>query len=96
VNDFNSYVNSNSNKGGKGEQKGGMDYASVLSALAGKYEGASEEEIISAIIEEAEKSRRNGTLSDADIDEFAQMVAPMLTPVQRKKLAKVVKFLKGI
>ena len=39
MNDFNSYVNSNSNKGGKGEQKGGMDYASVISALAGKYEG---------------------------------------------------------
>lgn len=94
--DFKSYVNSNANKRSGEEQKGGMDYASVLSALAGKYEGASEEEIISAIIEEAEKSRRNGTLSDADIDAFANSVSPLLTPVQRKKLAKVVKFLKGV
>ena len=90
--DFNSYLNSNEQKG-RG-QPNDLDAKTLLGELAGKYEGASEEEIISAIIEEAEKSRRNGTLSDADIDAFAQSVYPMLNASQQRKLQKVVKFLK--
>ena len=94
MNDFNSFVNSKGDGKESANTNGGFDAASVLSALAGKYEGASEDEIISAIISEAEKGRRNGTLTDADIDSFAQSVAPFLNEQQKRKLLKVIKYLK--
>ena len=47
-----------------------------------------------AIIKEAEKSRKNGTLSDKEIDNFASTIAPLLNDKQRKTLASVVARLK--
>ena len=102
--DFNSYVNGQGNGSDKGRGanqntgsgdflNGSIDISTVLNALAGKYEGADEKEIISAIIAEAEKGRRNGTLTDEALKSFEATVSPMLTPEQRKKLSGVVKFL---
>ncbi len=95
--DFNSYLNQG-NRGerpqeGVGEQYGGIDIATVLNALAGKYEGAKEDEIISAIVSEVDKGRKNGTLTDADLISFRDTVAPMLDEKQRKRLNKIVKYL---
>ena len=67
----------------------------TLKAFAQKYEGASEEQIISQILIEAQKGRENGTLTDADIDRFRNMLYPMLNKSQREKLDKVVKTLKS-
>ena len=47
-----------------------------------------------AILTEAERGRKNGTLSDDDIDNFAALVLPMINPEQQKTLEKVVKRLK--
>ncbi|MBO7214909.1 MAG: hypothetical protein J6V66_05380 [Clostridia bacterium] len=66
----------------------------TLKAFAQKYEGASEDQIISQILIEAQKGRENGTLTDADIDRFKNMLYPMLNKSQREKLDKVVKKLK--
>ena len=63
----------------------------MLSNFAKKYEGASQSELISAIMKEAEKGRRNGTLSNADIERFANMLAPMLNHDQKKQLDMIVK-----
>ncbi len=73
------------------EQNNNMD---LLKSLAKKYEGASENDIISAIMLEAEKGRKKGTLKDSDIDNFYNMLYPMLNASQRKKLDEVVKKLK--
>ena len=43
---------------------------------------------------EAEKGRKNGSLSDADLDNFYNALAPMLDGAKRKKLEQVVKKLK--
>ena len=92
--DFNSYTPEESAKrsGEAGAQSGGEDIASLASRLtaAGKGEG----DILRAIYEEAEKSRRAGTLSDADLDNFYNALAPMLDGVKRKKLAFVIGRLK--
>ena len=89
--DFNSYEKKETvNQGLNG------DAMNNLRKLAGKYEGASENDLISAIMIEAEKGRRNGTLSDADVDNFANMIAPMLNPSQRAKLKAVVSKIKNI
>ncbi|MBO5851577.1 MAG: hypothetical protein J6R29_04525, partial [Clostridia bacterium] len=59
-----------------------------------KYEGASEEDIISAIMLEAEKGRKRGTLTDSDIDNFYKMLYPMLNSSQQKKLNSVINKIK--
>ena len=76
---------------------GGMDKSvfSYFSSLAAKYEGKSGDELIKAILKEAEKGRKNGTLTDADIDNFAATLSPMLNDKQRKILDGVVKKLKN-
>ncbi|MCQ2399148.1 MAG: hypothetical protein MJ072_01420, partial [Clostridia bacterium] len=75
--DFNSYSEKktathdkkdmNKNSGGTG----GQNLASLITSLASKYNGKSENELLSAIMAEAERSRRVGTLSNEDIDRFA-------------------------
>ncbi len=94
------YSNGNyASSGYNGNNAGGnppLDMANILSALAGRFEGRSEQDIISAIIAEAEKNRRNGTLTDADLDGFENSVAPMLDRKQRAKLSRVVAYLKRI
>ena len=86
--DFNSYKPNNNSSSNQ-------DYMSVISSLAKKYEGASESDLISAIMQEAEKGRRNGTLTDSDIDNFARVLSPMLNANQQKKLQSVVKKIKS-
>lgn len=68
--------------------------AEQFSALASAYEGKNADEIMKAILTEAERGRKNGTLSDDDIDNFAALVLPMINPEQQKTLEKVVKRLK--
>ena len=76
--------------GGNGGQ--GMNGAAfdMLKNIAGRYEGASESELISAILAEAMKSRAAGTLSDSEIDSFVAQISPMLTAAQRSRLNAVV------
>lgn len=70
------------------------DIFATFSSLASKYEGKSADEMMAAILAEAEKERKNGTLSDADIDKFVAVVSPMLSDKQRKMLKTVVARLK--
>ena len=70
------------------------DIFATFSSLASKYEGKSADEMMAAILAEAEKGRKNGTLSDADIDKFVAVVSPMLSDKQRKMLKTVVARLK--
>lgn len=66
----------------------------LVKMLAGKYDGKSEKELLTAIFKEAEKGRKNGTLSDADIDRFASILAPLVDSTKRKKLYEVCEKLK--
>ena len=84
--DFNNYQ--------KGVDKNQADTMNAIKNFAGKYEGASENELLSEIMREAEKGRRNGTLSDSDIDRFKSMLEPMLNSSQRQKLHKVIEKIK--
>lgn len=61
-----------------------------------EYGGKSERDILGAILAQAEKGKREGTLTNADIDRFCSAVAPSLTAAQRKKLKKVADDLKKI
>ena len=91
--DFNSYANKTTDdKTGAPDKK----LSDLITSLAGKYDGANEKELMQAIVREAEKGKRNGTLSNADIDRFASMLAPLLDDRKRSYLKKVVAELKKI
>lgn len=94
--DFNSYCKNNGETSNANSGKPDPKLADLLSSLAGKYNGASETELMQAIIKEAEKGKRNGTLSNKDIDNFANMLAPLLDEKKRSYLKKVVAQLKKI
>ncbi|MBE5741837.1 MAG: hypothetical protein E7360_00755 [Clostridiales bacterium] len=95
--DFFSFTEENSNKNKTESPKNGKNVNfAQFAQLASKYEGKSAEEMMQAIVSEAERSRKNGTLSNEDIDNFASSVAPLLNDKQRKMLMTVVQRLKKI
>ncbi|MBR2617359.1 MAG: hypothetical protein IKC56_03940 [Clostridia bacterium] len=72
----------------KGKPQGGKE-EEMLSAFAKKYEGKSEGELIREIMAVAKENRKNGTLSDEEIDRYVSLLAPMLGEDKRKKLYAV-------
>ncbi len=94
--DFNSFVNNEKNK--KREAPNGMDknLYNLVSSLAGKFDGKSQNDLIKAIYQEAKKGKQQGTLSNADIDNFVGMLSPLLDDKKRKMLNKIADELKKI
>lgn len=74
---------------------GNGDMTKIFAKFASAYEGKSGDEVMSAILAEAEKGRKSGALTDEKIDEFASAVAPFLSGKQRKMLETIVKRLKA-
>ncbi len=64
--------------------------------IASAYNGMSNMDMLKNILIEAEKSKRAGTLSNQEIENFYQSFAPMLNNVQRRKLREIVDRLKAI
>ncbi len=87
--DFNDYINSN-------QSSNGPDLESIVRGIAQKFDGKSNGDLLKAIYEEALKGKRNGTLTNAEIDNFASMLSPMLDDKQRIVLKKVVNELKKL
>lgn len=99
---FNDYAKRKRESQNRGDNKDGSPFGAssggafeALNALAGKYEGASESEIMRAIYAEAKRSRKNGTLSNERIDEFVETISPMLSREQAQKLAAVAQKIKN-
>ncbi len=70
--------------------------AELTKKIAAAYDGKSSGAMWSDILREAEKSRRAGTLSDEEIDEFYRQFSPFLEDGQRRQLKSVVEKLKKI
>ncbi len=64
--------------------------------IAAAYNGKSNLSMFRRIVEEAERSKRAGTLSNEEIEKFYQSFAPMLNGFQRKQLREIVQKLKEI
>lgn len=70
-----------------------VELAKVLSkAMSGK----SERQLLGTIIAEAERGKREGTLTNADLDNFYKALAPMLDGFKKRKLKEVIAKLKTI
>lgn len=70
--------------------------AELAQKLAAAYHGKSNMAMLKNILQEAERSKRAGTLSNEEIEAFYQSFAPMLNPTQRKQLRAIVEKLKAI
>ena len=68
----------------------------LMKQMADAYDGKSSADIWRNILAQAEKGKREGTLSNEEIDRFYQTFSPMLNSGQRKKLQSVVEKLKEI
>ena len=70
--------------------------AELTKTIAAAYDGKSGAGIWLQILAEAEKSKRAGTLSNEEIDEFYTQFEPMLSAEQKQQLRLVVQKLKEI
>ena len=64
--------------------------------IAAAYDGKSSMGIWMQILSEAEKSKREGKLSNEEIEEFYSQFSPMLDDGQRKQLRAVIERLKQL
>ena len=90
--DFRSYENSKKSD----ENVSGSGVFDLVKSLSQKFDGKSQNELFAAIYKEAEKGKKNGTLSNADLDRFAQTISPFLDDKKKGYLYKIVKELKKI
>ena len=88
--DFNEYVNSNNNNSNP------SNFTDMVKNLANSFDGKPTSELLKAIYEQAKKGKREGTLTNAEIDRFATSLAPLLDEKQRALLNKVIKELKNL
>ena len=94
--DFNSFANERKDKNNGVPDGMDKNLFNLVSSLAGKFDGKSQGELIKAIYEEAKRGKQNGTLKNSDIDNFVQMLSPMLDEKKQKMLYKIATELKKI
>ena len=58
--------------------------------------GKSTAQIMQTIVAEAERGKREGRLTNADLDNFYNMLAPILDGAKKRKLKQVIEKLKSI
>ncbi|MDE7162543.1 MAG: hypothetical protein K2O44_00485 [Clostridia bacterium] len=104
--DFKSY--SQNGAGAPGAKSGGADKAAssggsnvnqtvnMAAMLAKAFEGKSEAQVLQTIIAQAEQGKRDGTLTNADLDNFYNTLAPLLDGFKRQKLKGIISKLKSI
>ena len=56
-----------------------------------KYGGLGEDELIGRLLEQIRLSHENGTYNPGQMESYINMLSPYLNPVQREKLANVVR-----
>lgn len=98
--DFKNYAKragneSNANSGKQNASGTGGLYETV-SRLAKNFDGKSQNDLLRAIFAEAEKGKRAGTLTNAEIDNFVALLSPALDAKKRAYLRKIAEDIKKI
>ena len=100
MNDFKNYIPPENNGGSpkdngqdKTQLNSTVDFANAIAkAMNGKSQG----QLWQTILSEAERGKREGRLSNSDLDNFYNSISPMLDGFRRKKLKEVIAKLKQI
>lgn len=105
MNDFKSYSNAKAdgsktagtppqaNPSGDAQLNNTVEMAKIITKA---MNGKSTMQIMQTIISEAERGKRDGTLTNDDLDNFYTALSPILDGIKRKKLKQVIERLKGI
>lgn len=72
------------------------DWTEEAKRAAASYNGKNAEELTRDIFARAEEGKRNGTLTNEQIDLFYRQLAPMLDAPRRNRLKRLVERLKSI
>ena len=80
----------------KGADKTYENTVNLAATLAKAFNGKSEGQILHTIIAQAEQGKREGTLTNADLDNFYATISPLLDGFKRKKLQQIISKLKSI
>ncbi len=72
------------------------DWTKEAQNIAENYNGKNENELARDIFARAAEGKKNGTLTNEQIDLFYSQFAPMLDSAKRKKLKKLIEQLKSI
>ena len=98
--DFKSYKpeeNNNANNAQNGAQDENVEQTvNLAAAMAKAFNGKSEGQIWQTILEQAEQGKRNGTLTNADLDNFYNALAPLVDGFKKQKLKSIISKLKSI
>ena len=78
------------------KKKTDEEWLKEADGLLKEYGGRSEGEILGAIYRRAVEGKRDGTLTNDQIDAFYTQFAPMLDGFKRRKLKKIVEDLKRV
>ena len=99
--DLKSFINSKKAKGEKvapSNNENAGNYSESKQAtpeeILNAYGGKSKSELMNVLFSEVAKKRQDGTLSDGELDAFANQVAPMLDETSRRELFSLVNALK--
>ena len=79
---------------GSGKQGGQEDFTKQAMRLMKNYDGKNESELVRDIYARALAGKRDGSLTNEEIDAFYAQFAPMLDGAKRKKLQKIIEQLK--
>ncbi|MGN0806107.1 MAG: hypothetical protein ACI4MC_03635 [Candidatus Coproplasma sp.] len=108
MSDFKSYNQNRQSEGADGlknqgtEQKSGSGQpdpqatANLAAEIAKAFYGKSQKDVWQTILAQAEEGKRNGTLTNEDLDNFYKTVYPLVDGVKRQKLKSIIAKLKEI
>ena len=95
--DFKNYTPENNEKNttsnNVNDLNGTLEFAKTISKA---MNGKNETQLLHTIIAEAERGKREGRLTNADLDNFYNTISPMVDGFKRKKLKEVIARLKSI
>ena len=83
-------------KGNDGKKIDVNDPVNLAKTVLDAFNGKSEGDVLRAILAQAEEGKRNGTLTNADLDNFYNAVSPTLDGFKRQKLKQIIAKLKAI
>ena len=80
----------------KGNGENGNDNVfGFMKNVAKKFDGKSTDELYRAVIEEAKKRKKAGTLTDAEIDAFVNTLSPFLDGEKKRALNRIAEKIKN-
>lgn len=91
--DFKNYSGEPDREPGKQDLGNTLELAKIISRA---MNGKNQNQIMRTIIAEAERGKREGRLTNADLDSFYNTLYPMLDGAKRQKLTEVIEKLKKI